>query len=74
MRKSSALDFFGGPVKTAAAIGINPQAVSDWPEMLPPRIADRVIAAAVRAGREVPAEWITRAVSNDSAGQQEAAA
>lgn len=67
MQKSSALDFFGGVAKTAAAIGINPQAVSDWPEVLPPRIADRVIAAAVRLGKEVPQEFLQPARTSQAA-------
>jgi len=46
MRKSHAIQLLGGTVTQAAtAIGINPQAVSQWPDTLPPRIADRVQAA-----------------------------
>lgn len=60
MNKLAAIEFFGGVAKTADAIGIKPQAVSDWPEDLPARIADRVIAAAVRHGRsaDIPRDWI----------------
>lgn len=39
----------GGSVKSAAqAIGCTVQAVHKWPEILSPRIADRVIAAQTR--------------------------
>lgn len=55
MKKAEALALLGGTLSTAAAeIGISPQAVNDWPEELPPRIADRVLAALYRrqmAGR-----------------------
>lgn len=74
MRKDSAVSFFNGVAETADAIGISSQAVSDWPEELPPRIADRVIAAAVRLGREVPSDWLVRPSENDSSRQQQVAA
>jgi hypothetical protein len=74
MRKDSAVDFFGGVAETAQAIGISSQAVSDWPDELPPRIADRVIAAAVRMGREVPPQFLNKPIEHDSSGQQKAAA
>ena len=41
----------GSITRTAKAIGILPGAVSQWPDVLPQRIADRVIAALVRTGR-----------------------
>jgi len=34
----------------ARAIGCTPSAIFQWPDPLPQRIADRVIAACVRAG------------------------
>lgn len=58
MRKDQAVALFGGVAATADAVGISYQAVGLWPEVLPPRIADRVIAALVRAGREVPKELL----------------
>ena len=58
MLKQNALDLLGGTVAASRAIGVTPQSVSDWPEVLPPRIGDRVIAALVRAGREVPQELL----------------
>ena len=49
MNKAEALQLLGGTLTAAAAeIGISPQAVNDWPEVLPPRIADRVLAALYR--------------------------
>jgi transcriptional repressor of cell division inhibition gene dicB len=55
MNKSDALKLFDdSPSKAAAAIGCTPQAVSQWPEILTPRIADRVTAALVRLGTKKP--------------------
>lgn len=55
MQKKQAIDLLGGTVaKAADAIGINSQAISQWPDKLPRRLVDRVIAACVRTGVEVP--------------------
>jgi DNA-binding transcriptional regulator YdaS (Cro superfamily) len=55
MQKKLALDLLGGTVvKAAEAIGINPSAISQWPDELSPRLADRVIAACVRKGVKLP--------------------
>lgn len=49
MLKAEAIELLGGsPTAAAAAIGITPQAVSQWPDELPDRIADRVQAALIR--------------------------
>ncbi len=49
MGKDQAIQMLGGTIEVAAkAIGISYQAVSKWPDVLPPRIADRVIAAYAR--------------------------
>jgi len=49
MLKTKAIELLGGTVSTAAKeIGISYQAVEKWPDMLPDRIADRVIAAVAR--------------------------
>lgn len=46
MTKTEALCLLGGNATTAArAIGCTPQAVRQWPPILSPRLADRVIAA-----------------------------
>jgi len=55
MKKSDAISLLGGTVSDAAkSIGINPQAVTQWPDELTPRIADRVLAAVARSR---PEEW-----------------
>ena len=49
MDKNRAIELLGGSVTLAAkAIGITPSAVSQWPDILPPRLADRVHAAKFR--------------------------
>ncbi|WP_284335413.1 Cro/CI family transcriptional regulator [Comamonas sp. NoAH] len=49
MTKTEAIDLLGGSVaKAAEAIGINSQAVSQWPAELPARLIDRVQAALYR--------------------------
>lgn len=49
MEKQKAIELLGGSVAAVAeAIGISYQAVADWPEVLPDRIADRVQAALYR--------------------------
>lgn len=62
MLKQYAIKLLGGTVAAAAeAIGVSYQAVDKWPELLPPRLADRVIAACVRKGIALPAEALTGA-------------
>lgn len=49
MLKTKAIDLLGGTIATTAhAIGISYQAVAQWPDELPPRIADRVLASMAR--------------------------
>ena len=49
MQKLKAIELLGGTIPAAAeAIGISYQAVNQWPDELPPRIADRVYAAVAR--------------------------
>lgn len=49
MDKAKAIELLGGSVATVAkAIGISYQAVEKWPDVLPDRIADRVVAALAR--------------------------
>jgi hypothetical protein len=46
MQKTTAIELLGGSVGVAAAaVGITPSAVTQWPDELPPRLADRVQAA-----------------------------
>lgn len=49
MQKTKAIELLGGTVAEAArVIGVSYQAVEKWPDTLPPRIADRVVAAIAR--------------------------
>lgn len=49
MLKAHAIEMLGGSQAAAAeAVGITPSAVSQWPEVLPSRISDRVLAAIAR--------------------------
>ncbi|MFD2755985.1 Cro/CI family transcriptional regulator [Comamonas terrae] len=53
MKKTDAIQLLGGSVaKAAEAIGINSQAISQWPDVLPPRISDRVQAALWRMSQK----------------------
>lgn len=59
MKKTQAIELLGGSVGSAAkSIGINSQAISQWPDTLPPRLVDRVIAALAREGKPIPAELV----------------
>jgi hypothetical protein len=54
MPKAKALELLGGSAQAAAAeISITHTAVCKWPDVLPPRITDRVTAAIAR--RVLPA-------------------
>jgi len=49
MDKLKAIMLLGGSeVLAAERIGVSRQAVNQWPAILPPRIADRVVAALAR--------------------------
>lgn len=49
MKKADAIQILGGSISRAAEeFGSSYQAVDKWPELLPPRIADRVTAAFAR--------------------------
>lgn len=67
MNKQHAIELLGGSVAAAArSIGVTFQAVDKWPDVLPPRIADRVQAVLWRrsqgeqsadaAGQPTPSE------------------
>lgn len=53
MNKKQAIAYFGGVCATARAVGITDAAVSRWPDVLSPKISDRIVAALVRMGRDV---------------------
>jgi hypothetical protein len=51
--KSKAIKLLGGSAKSASeAIGCTVQAIYKWPNILPSRIADRVIAAQIRRAQK----------------------
>ena len=53
MLKTTALRLLGGnKLNAAAVVGVSPSAISTWPDELPARIADRVLA--VQARRYLP--------------------
>jgi len=55
MLKQKAIELLGGSITAAAdAIGISYQAVNQWPDELPSRIADRVYAALARQQGAIP--------------------
>jgi hypothetical protein len=57
MKKAHAIKLLGGtPGAVAAAIGVSSSAVSQWPDDLPARISDRVLAALAR--KHLPSELI----------------
>lgn len=57
MKKEIAIKLLGGTVgHSARAIGISSQAVTQWPDVLPSSIADRVIAGMVRIDPELSKE------------------
>ncbi len=57
MKKSLAIELLGGSASAAAAaVGVTPSAISQWPEDLPPRLVDRVLAAQAR--KHLPAELL----------------
>lgn len=71
MHKSKAFELLGNNVKAVAeAVGVSSSAVSQWPDELPDRIADRVLAALAR--KHLPPEMIggePAAVTGDGTGQ-----
>lgn len=57
MHKSKAIELLGGSIAAAAeAIGVSYQAVNQWPDELPVRISDRVLAVIAR--KNLPPELI----------------
>lgn len=71
MKKTDAITLLGGTVRAAAdAIGVTYQAVDKWPDELPQRIEDRVLA--VLARRHLPADVLTPAPAVEADAQQAA--
>lgn len=62
MKKSRAIELLGGTASSvASAVGVTAQAVSQWPDELPKRIEDRVLAALAR--KHLPAGLIDGSVA-----------
>lgn len=58
MTKTEAIAIFGETAADLArALGVERQAVYQWPEILTKRQEDSVIAACVRRGKAVPEEF-----------------
>jgi len=69
MDKTSAMKVLGGTAASAAsAIGITPQAFGQWPDVLPRRLEDRVIAAIAR--KRLPPETFRPAPDLSAAARQ----
>lgn len=72
MLKSKAIELLGGtPAEAARAVGVTPQAVCQWPKVLPTRLADRVLAAVAR--RHLPPEVLAEFAQPASDAPAEAA-
>ncbi len=52
MTKEEAIQLFGSGSKLARAIGVSPQAIYQWPDVLTRALEDRVLAALVRAKQQ----------------------
>lgn len=69
MKKSDAIQILGGSIAAASeAIGTSYQAVSKWPDVLPRRIEDRVIAAIAR--RKLPPEAFRPELAHPAPAEQ----
>jgi len=74
MLKSEAIQILGGSVSSAAkAIGVSPQAVSLWPDVLTDAIRDRVQAALYRQTNTQPGVMRPRAATDIEATAQQGA-
>ena len=72
MNKSTAIQLLGGSVVSAAKeVGVSPSAVSQWPDPLPERVADRVLAALAR--KHLPPELLGLPPAADATAAQGAA-
>lgn len=60
MRKHDIKKLWKTYAEAARAIGITKGAITNWPEELSPIQQDRVIAAALREGKQIPAHWLER--------------
>lgn len=73
MLKTQAIALLGGtPAEAAKEMRISPSAVSQWPDVLPPRLEDRVLAALAR--KHLPADLLREAGQASGQAAQTAAA
>lgn len=74
MKKTEAIRTLGGTTASAAAaVGVSPSAVSQWPDDLPKPIIDRVQAAMWRIAHGVPhPEPIKRGPRSEKPAQEAA--
>ena len=56
MDKAEAIKIFGSLIELARALGVTPSRISQLPEVLNQKDADRVVGAAVRLGRVLPSK------------------
>lgn len=70
MKKQEAIDLLGGTVADVArAVGTTHSAICQWPDVLPRRLVDRVIAALVRLGKDIPDELRTTPTPQETNGE-----
>lgn len=61
MTKQQAIDIFGGTgADLGRAVGLTRARISQWPETLEQRETDLVVGAAIRLGKELPADFLVR--------------
>jgi len=65
MKKSDVYPIFGSLNKTAEALGVTQQAVSNWPATLEQRHIDRLIGASLRVGKYKAMKRLVQANVND---------
>lgn len=66
MDKQKVIDAFDSVSELARILGCTPSAIFQWPDELPRRLQDRVIAAAVRKGID-PAPFLDDAMTKPEA-------
>ncbi|UMT84138.1 hypothetical protein FRC75_12615 [Paracidovorax citrulli] len=73
MQRQVAIDLLGGTTAAAAEVlGVSYQAVSKWPDPLPGRIRDRVVAACVYEAIELPPDIVGCRKRSRLAGAEQA--
>ena len=60
MRKSDIKKLWNTYAEAARAIGITKGAITNWPEELSPGQQAKVVFAALRDGKQIPAHWLKK--------------